>query len=161
MSKTPATVALTRAGIPHTVHPYRHDRDAVREGLGYGEEAAEALGVQPARVLKTLVAAVDGELVVAVLPVPARLDLKALAAAVGGKRAEMAEPAAAQRATGYVLGGISPLGQRKRLRTVVDASALEHDSVYVSGGRRGLDIELSPQDLVAATSATVAPCTTA
>ncbi len=161
MSKTPATVALTRAGIPHTVHPYRHDRDAVREGLAYGEEAAAALGVQPARVLKTLVAAVDGELVVAVLPVSARLDLKALAAASGGKRAEMADPAAAQRATGYVVGGISPVGQRKRLPTVVDASALEFETVYVSGGRRGLDIELAPQDLVAATGATVAVCTTA
>jgi len=161
MSKTPATVALTRAGIPHTVHPYRHDRDAVRDGLSYGQEAAEALGVQPARVLKTLVAAVDGELVVAVLPVSARLDLKALAAAARGKRAEMADAAAAQRATGYVVGGISPVGQRKRLRTIVDASALEHDTVYVSGGRRGLDIELSPRDLVAATGAIVAPCTTA
>jgi Cys-tRNA(Pro)/Cys-tRNA(Cys) deacylase len=161
VSKTPATVALARAGIAHTVHPYRHDRDAVRDGLAYGEEAAAALGIQPDRVLKTLVAAVDGELVVAVLPVSARLDLKALAAAAGGKRAEMADPTAAQRATGYVVGGISPVGQRKRLRTVVDASALEHDTVYVSGGRRGLDIELSPRDLVAVTGATVAACTTA
>ena len=161
MSKTPATVALARAGIAHTVHPYRHDHGALRDGLGYGEEAAAALGVEPARVFKTLVASVDGELLVAVLPVSARLDLKALAAAVSGKRAEMADQAAAQRATGYVVGGISPVGQRKRLRTVVDSSALEQDSVYVSGGRRGLDIELSPQDLVAVTGATVAPCTTA
>jgi Cys-tRNA(Pro)/Cys-tRNA(Cys) deacylase len=139
------------------VHEYSHDEDAVREGLSYGEEAAAALGVEAERVLKTLVAAVDGDLVVAVVPVLGRLDLKALAAAAGGKRAEMADPALAQRATGYVVGGISPLGQRRRLRMVLDAGALAHETVFVSGGRRGLDVELAPSDLMRVTAATTAP----
>ncbi|MEV4975844.1 Cys-tRNA(Pro) deacylase [Streptomyces scopuliridis] len=150
---TPATVALTAAGTPYTLHAYEHDPASP----SYGEEAAEALGVSPDRVFKTLVADVDGELTVAVVPVAGSLDLKALAAAVGGKRASMADPATAERTTGYVRGGISPLGQRKRLRTVVDASAEAHATVCVSAGRRGLEVELSPADLAALTSAVLAP----
>ena len=150
---TPATVALDAAGVPFTVHAYEHDPAAA----SYGEEAAEAMGVSQDRVFKTLLAEVDGVLTVGVVPVAAKLDLKALAAAVGGKHAAMADPAAAERATGYVLGGISPLGQRRRLRTVVDDSALAHDSVYVSAGRRGLEVELAPADLVALTSAAATP----
>ena len=154
---TPATAALARAGVAHVVRAYEHDPAVAAAAGGYGAEAAAALGVDPAQVLKTLVASVDGDLVVAVVPVDGRLDLKALAAAVGGKRAVMAEPAAAERATGYVVGGISPLGQRRRLRTVVDAGALEHPTVLVSAGRRGLDVELAPADLVALTGAVTAP----
>ncbi|MFF4170341.1 Cys-tRNA(Pro) deacylase [Streptomyces sp. NPDC001744] len=150
---TPATVALTAAGTPFTVHAYAHDPASP----SYGEEAAEALGVSPERVFKTLVADVDGELTVAVVPVAGRLDLKALASAVGGKRAAMADPAVVERTTGYVRGGISPLGQRKRLRTVLDASASGHATICVSAGRRGLEVELSPGDLAALTSAVVAP----
>ncbi|MGW1930392.1 Cys-tRNA(Pro) deacylase [Streptomyces sp. NPDC001919] len=150
---TPATVALTAAGTPFTLHAYEHDPASP----SYGEEAAEALGVSPDRVFKTLVADVDGELTVAVVPVAGQLDLKALASAVGGKRAAMADPAAAERTTGYVRGGISPLGQRKRLRTVLDASASDHASICISAGRRGLEVELSPSDLAALTSAVVAP----
>jgi Cys-tRNA(Pro)/Cys-tRNA(Cys) deacylase len=120
-------------------------------------EAALALGLDPAQVFKTLLADVDGKLMVAVVPVDRSLDLKALAAAVRGKRAVMAEPAAAERATGYVVGGISPLGQRRRLPTVLDMSALEWDSVLVSAGRRGLDVELAPGDLVRLTGAVTAP----
>ncbi|MFF0449497.1 Cys-tRNA(Pro) deacylase [Streptomyces sp. NPDC004609] len=150
---TPATVALTAAGTEFTVHAYEHDPSSA----SYGEEAAEALGVPPGRVFKTLVADVDGELTVAVVPVAGQLDLKALASAVGGKRAAMADPAAAERTTGYVRGGISPLGQRKRLRTVLDASAADHATICVSAGRRGLEVELSPSDLAELTSAVLAP----
>jgi Cys-tRNA(Pro)/Cys-tRNA(Cys) deacylase len=145
--------ALEQAGVVHTVHPYDHDPRAA----SYGLEAAEVLGVDPARVLKTLMADVDGRLVVAVVPVSGRLDLKALARASGARRAEMADPARAERATGYVVGGISPLGQRRPHDTVVDSSALDHDTVLVSAGRRGLDVELAPADLVVLTSATTAP----
>ncbi|MFF8901456.1 Cys-tRNA(Pro) deacylase [Streptomyces lydicus] len=150
---TPATVALTEAGVRFTTHSYEHDPAAA----SYGEEAAEALGVSPDQVFKTLLAEVDGTLTVAVVPVSGSLDLKALAAAVGGKRAAMADPAAAERSTGYVRGGISPLGQRKRLPTVVDASAEDRPTVCVSAGRRGLEVELSPADLVALTGARLAP----
>jgi len=150
---TPATVALTSAGVAFTVHSYEHDP----AHPSYGEEAAEAMGVSPERVFKTLVADVDGELTVAVVPVAGSLDLKALAAAVGGKRAAMADPALAERTTGYVRGGISPLGQRKRLRTVLDASAKEHDTICVSAGRRGLEVELAPSDLTTLTDAVLAP----
>ena len=150
---TPAFASLQRAGVPHTPHTYVHDPRVD----GYGIEAAEALDVAPARVLKTLMVQVDGELVVAVVPVAGRLDLKAVAAALGAKRAQMADPEVAQRATGYVLGGISPFGQRQPHRTVVDSSASTHDTVFVSGGRRGLEIELSPQDLVSSTGAVEAP----
>ncbi|MFR9675113.1 Cys-tRNA(Pro) deacylase [Streptomyces sp. TR06-5] len=150
---TPATLAAARAGVAFTTHTYDHDPASP----SYGEEAAEALGVAPERVFKTLVADVDGTLTVAVVPVSASLDLKALAAAVGGKRAAMADPAAAERSTGYVRGGISPLGQRKRLPTVVDASASAHATVCVSAGRRGWEIELAPAALVELTAATTAP----
>ena len=134
------------------MHTYSHDPR--RES--YGSEASEALNVPASRVLKTLVASVDGALTVGVVPVSAQLDLKALAAAAGGKKATMADPAAAERATGYVVGGISPIGQRRRLPVVIDASALEFPTVYCSGGRRGLEIELTPADLVRAANATVA-----
>lgn len=150
---TPATVALEQDGAAFTVHAYAHDPAAT----SYGGEAAEALGTAPERVFKTLVADVDGALCVAVVPVAGSLDLKALASAVGGKRAAMADPAAAERTTGYVLGGISPLGQRKRLPTVVDASALTHTTVFVSAGKRGLEVELDPKDLVRLTAAVTAP----
>ena len=152
MAQTPATVALTRAKVPYTVHAYEHDPSAG----SYGLEAAAVLEVDAARVFKTLVAEVDGRLTVAVVPVSGQLDLKALAGAVGGKRAEMADARAAERSTGYVLGGISPLGQRTSLRTVVDTTALAHGTVYVCAGRRGLEVELAPQDLVRLTAAVVA-----
>jgi Cys-tRNA(Pro)/Cys-tRNA(Cys) deacylase len=150
---TPATALLTRSKISFTLHPYDHDP----RSKAYGEEAAQALGVEPARIFKTLIATVDGKLACAVVPVAARLDLKAFAAALGSKRAELADPAAAARATGYVVGGISPLGQKARLRVVVDASVEGFETVYVSAGRRGLQVQLAPADLVQATSALVAP----
>jgi Cys-tRNA(Pro)/Cys-tRNA(Cys) deacylase len=150
---TPATVALTAAGVPFTVHSYAHDP----AHPSYGEEAAQAMGVSPDRVFKTLVADVDGALTVAVVPVAGTLDLKALAAAVDGKRAAMADPAAAERTTGYVRGGISPLGQRKKLRTVLDDSASAHTTICVSAGRRGLEVELAPDDLAKLTDAVLAP----
>jgi Cys-tRNA(Pro)/Cys-tRNA(Cys) deacylase len=150
---TPATALLARQRVPHTLHPYEHDP---RAG-SYGAEAAAALGVDPGRLFKTLVATVDGTLAVGVVPVTGSLDLKALAAALGGKRAALAEPAAAARATGYVTGGISPLGTRSRLRVAVDASATDWPTVYVSAGRRGLQVELAPADLIRLTAATVAP----
>lgn len=149
---TPATAALARSAVDHAVHPYEHDPAAP----SYGLEAAELLGVQPDRVFKTLLAKVDGRLVVAVVPVTGHLDLKALAAAADGKRAEMAHPTEAERVTGYVVGGISPLGQRRTLPTVLDQSALGFPTIYVSAGRRGLEVELSPADLVRLTSATTA-----
>ncbi|MEW2486714.1 Cys-tRNA(Pro) deacylase [Streptomyces sp. NPDC048411] len=149
---TPATVALTAAGTLFTTHAYEHDPASP----SYGEEAAEALGVSPDRVFKTLVADVDGTLTVAVVPVAGSLDLKALAAAVGGKRAAMADPVAAERTTGYVRGGISPLGQRKRLPTVLDESAQSHETICVSAGRRGLEVELAPTDLASLTGAVFA-----
>lgn len=153
---TPATLALTRAGVPFTTHTYRHDPGAP----SYGLEAAQELGLDPALVFKTLVVDADGTLVVAVVPVNSRLDLKALATAVGAKRAAMADPAAAEKATGYVVGGISPIGQRRTLTAVLDASAAGRDVVYVSGGRRGLDIGVSAADLVAVTGATLATIST-
>jgi len=140
-------VAAERAGIVFALHAYDHDPRAA----SYGLEAVEKLGVDPARVFKTLVADVDGTLTVAVVPVEAQLDLRSL-----GKRARLADPRAAERATGYVAGGISPLGQRRRLPTVVDASALAHETIHVSAGRRGLELELAPADLLALTGATTA-----
>ena len=154
---TPALVALAAAGVPHTVHAYHHDAAVPfgrSTGRSFGEEAATALNVSTAQVFKTLVADVDGSLVVAVVPVAGSLDLKSLAAAVGGKRATMADVAAAERATGYVVGGISPLGQRRRLPTVVDVSALDYPTIYVSAGRRGLDVEIAAADLMTLTGAT-------
>ncbi len=153
MAGTPATVALTRAKVAYTEHSYAHDPSSG----SYGLEAAAALGAPPERVFKTLLARVDGALTVAVVPVSGQLDLKALAAAVGGKRAEMAEPKDAERVTGYVVGGISPVGLRKALPTVVDVTATGFPTVFVSGGRRGLDLELASDDLVRVTRATVAP----
>ncbi len=150
---TPATALLARLGISYRSHTYEHGDRRV----SYGLEASESLGVAPERVFKTLVAEVDGTLTVGVVPVAAQLDLKALAAATGGKKAKMAEVAAAERATGYVAGGISPLGQRKRLPVVIDEAALNFGTVFCSGGRRGLQLELSPHDLVRAANATVAP----
>jgi Cys-tRNA(Pro)/Cys-tRNA(Cys) deacylase len=151
---TTATIALDRAKIPFTLHEYSHDPRA----QAYGLEASEALGVPPDRVFKTLVAAVDGvALAVGLVPVHRQLDLKALAAAVGGKKAVMAEVAAAERATGYVAGGISPVGQKKRLPVVIDSSARDLPTMFCSAGRRGLEIELTPADLVRATSAKLAP----
>ena len=134
------------------MHVYDHDP---RRGA-YGLEASDALGVAPEQVFKTLVAEVDGALTVGVVPVAGQLDLKALAAAAGGKKAVMADVAAAERATGYVAGGISPLGQRRRLPVVIDSSALEFATIFCSGGRRGLEIELAPADLVRAVGARVA-----
>ena len=142
---TPAIVAAERAGISFTLHEYEHEA-----GAAYGLEAAEKTGVDPARVFKTLVVSQDGTLAVAIVPVAAQLDLRAL-----GKRAALTERAAAERATGYVLGGISPLGQRKRLPTLLDESALAFETIFVSAGRRGLELELAPGDLLAQTGGRV------
>ncbi|SCG56483.1 Cys-tRNA(Pro) deacylase [Micromonospora inositola] len=150
---TPATALLAKQKITHSTHPY----DVSPAAPNYGALVAAALGVPPERVFKSLVTEVDGGLTVAVVPVTGELDLKALAAAVGGKRATMADRTVAERATGYVRGGISPLGQRRRLPTVVDASALDHPTVYVSAGRRGLQLQLNPTDLIALTAAVTAP----
>lgn len=150
---TPATQALSAAGVAFTLHPYDHDPAAA----SYGDEAAAALGVPAAAVFKTLLADVDGDLVVAVVPVSGQLDLKALAATMGAKRAALADLPRAERATGYVVGGISPLGQRRALVSVVDESALALAKMYVSGGRRGLDLGLSPADLVRVLGARTAP----
>lgn len=151
---TPATNAAQRAGIAHSVHEYPHAAGSRQ----YGTEAVERLGLDPTRVFKTLVArTADGQYVVAVVPVATTLDLKALALTVGAKQAEMADAAAAQRLTGYVVGGISPLGQKRALPTVIDASADAFETVFVSAGRRGLEIELAPGDLAKLTGATVAP----
>lgn len=150
---TPATALLIRQRVPHTLHPY----DVAPETPRYGAEVAAALGVPPERVFKSLVAAVDGVLTVAVVPVTGELDLKTLATAVGGKRATLADRVLAERTTGYVRGGISPLGQRKALPTVVDVSAGRFPTIYVSAGRRGLQLELDPADLIRLTAATTAP----
>jgi Cys-tRNA(Pro)/Cys-tRNA(Cys) deacylase len=149
---TPAVVALQSAGVAHTVHQYTHDQ----RSESYGLEAASELGLDPDRVYKTLMVSVDDRLAVAVVPVSARLDTKALARAVGAARAEMADLKVAERATGYVAGGISPFGQRRRHPTVVDETVHLWDTVYVSGGRRGLDVEIAPVDLVEVTGAIVA-----
>lgn len=150
---TPATLALAAAGILFRPHRYQHDPRAA----SYGLEAAEKLSVDPERVFKTLVADAGGRLVVGVVPVLARLDLKALAAAVGAVKAVMADPALAERRTGYVRGGISPIGQKTPLPTVVDESAILQQSIFVSGGRRGFDIELAPGDLCTVTGGSYAP----
>lgn len=149
---TPATVALARAGIAFELHSYDHDPRAT----SYGLEAATALGVDPARVLKTLLVTADRALAVGIVPVAGTLDLKAIARVLGAGRASMAEVAAAERATGYVAGGISPVGQRRPHRTVLDSSAVDHPSVFVSAGRRGVYLDIAPADLAAVTSATTA-----
>lgn len=148
MARTPGIAVAERAGIAFSLHEYSQDERAE----SYGREAAEKLGVEPARVFKTLVVCLDGELAVACVPVSAQLDLKAL-----GKRAELAESRRAEAATGYTTGGISPLGQRRLLPTHLDLSALDHETVFVSAGRRGLQIELDPRDLVALTGASLRP----
>jgi Cys-tRNA(Pro)/Cys-tRNA(Cys) deacylase len=149
---TPAVHALQGLNLAFELHRY-----AFSGAVGIALEAAEALAIAPARILKTLMASVDGRLVVALVPADRELSLKALAAAVGGKRAVMADLRQAERATGYVKGGISPFGQRQRSPAVVDRSVLEHATVFVNGGRRGLEIELDPNDLIAALGAIVAP----
>ncbi|MFZ2529153.1 MAG: aminoacyl-tRNA deacylase [Rhodococcus sp. (in: high G+C Gram-positive bacteria)] len=168
-TSTPATTLLTRRKVPHRVHEYDHDTRAVSHSAGsravsYGTEAVDILGprlgVEAAQVFKTLMVKLsDGKLAVAVIPVPAKLSLKSVAGALGVGKAVMAEPADAERATGYVLGGISPLGQRSRLRTVVDESAARWGRMLCSAGRRGLEIELTPADLIRLTGAVVAPIT--
>ena len=151
---TPAIDLLKKNRAEHRVHSYQHDP----KSASYGLEAAEKLGLDPARVFKTLLASTErNELVVAVVPVAGTLDLKALAQAAGAKKVEMADPMAAQRATGYLVGGISPLGQKKRLRTFIDSSAQAQPSIYVSAGRRGLEVELAPAVLAEHTSAAFAP----
>lgn len=154
-SSTPATTELIRRGIDFEEHEYTHLAGAE----SYGLEAAEALGVAAARVFKTLLSMADGRPVVAVVPVDSRLDLKALARTVGAHKAVMAAPEDAERVTGYVVGGISPLGQRRRHTTVVDESAAAHESIFVSGGKRGFDLELSPESLRRVTDALTAPVT--
>jgi Cys-tRNA(Pro)/Cys-tRNA(Cys) deacylase len=149
---TPAVRAAEQAGIAFTLLEYDYDPEADAIGM----QAAEALGRDPATVFKTLVVAVDRDLVFAVIPSDARLNLKTLAAASGAKKAELADPKQAERTTGYVVGGISPFGARKRLRTFVDSSAQSLDEMVVNGGRRGLQIALKPADLIRVTSATVA-----
>lgn len=149
---TPATAAAAGAGIEYTLHTYEADPNAG----SYGEAAADALGVPRGQLFKTLLAEVDGRLTAGIVPVSSSLDLKALAAAAGGKKARMADPEDAERATGYVVGGISPLGQRRRLPAVIDTSVSALGTVYVSAGRRGLQIELAPADLVRLTGARVA-----
>jgi len=152
VSGTPATVALAAAGIPFTEHAYEHDP----ANRNFGLEAAAVLDLDPGQVFKTLMADVDGQLVVGIVPVSGKLDLKALAAAIGGKKAEMADARLAEKRTGYVVGGISPIGQKLHHATVLDETAELYDTVFVSGGRRGLDLELTPADLVRATNAVVA-----
>jgi Cys-tRNA(Pro)/Cys-tRNA(Cys) deacylase len=158
---TPALDIVRAAGVTHAVHEYAAAEPAPPRGRDrrphYGADAAAALELDPARVFKTLVATVDGQLVAAVVPVAGELDLKALAAAVGGRRAALADPAEAERATGYVVGGISPLGGRRRLETVVDSSAGGHATIFVSAGRRGLQLELAPADLARLAGAREAP----
>jgi Cys-tRNA(Pro)/Cys-tRNA(Cys) deacylase len=152
MPSTPATVALRAAGIRFIEHAYDHDP----ANRNFGEEAATVLGLDPDQVFKTLMVDVDGRLTVAIVPVTGKLDLGALAAAVHGKRATMADPAVAERRTGYLVGGISPIGQKTASPTVLDETAELFDTVFVSGGRRGFDIELAPADLVEVTAATIA-----
>jgi Cys-tRNA(Pro)/Cys-tRNA(Cys) deacylase len=154
---TRAVTAVRRAGIDVTIHEFA---TPAADGRGYGVAAADAMGVPPPRVFKTLVVSADGRLGVAIVPVDKECDLKAVGAALGAKRAAMADQRDAERATGYVAGGISPLGPRRRLPTVVDASADDHATVFVSGGRRGLELELAPADLIGLTGAVVAAIAT-
>ena len=153
---TPAIEAARQAGVDIKLHEYDHDP----ANTSYGLEAAEALGLDPARVFKTLLVGLNGDrrrLAVAVVPVTGQLDLKAMARACGAKKVEMADPVQAERITGYVVGGISPLGQKRRLPAVIDVSANDFKTVFVSGGRRGLDIEINPQDLIRLCQASTAP----
>jgi Cys-tRNA(Pro)/Cys-tRNA(Cys) deacylase len=152
---TPAIRALDAAGVPFTVHEFEH-RPGARD---YGREAADELGVEHDQVFKTLVVVADGSLAVAIVPVSCQLSLKAVAAALGAKRAELCDPERAERTTGYVVGGISPFGQRRRLVTVIDETCELYEIVFVSGGRRGLDLGIAPDDLIAVLAAIVAPIT--
>ena len=152
---TPAVRALEAAGVAFTVHEFEH----VSGQRDFGREAATALALDPDQVFKTLVVTADAGLAVAIVPVSRQLSLKATATALGAKRAELCEPALAGRTTGYVVGGISPFGQRKRLPTVVDETCALFDTIYVSGGRRGLDLGVAPADLIAVTGAVVAAIT--
>lgn len=153
-ASTPAVAALIKAGIPHTLHAYTHDPDSE---LSYGLEAAQAIAIDPAQVFKTLCVVADGVLAMGVVPVDKMLDLKAIAHTLGAKKAQLADPADAERVTGYVVGGISPIGGRKPLPLVLDSSALGCQTIYVSGGRRGFDIGLAPNDLIAITRGSIAP----
>jgi len=153
---TPATDLLRRLGIAHELREYAVQR-APDGHHHYGLDAATVLGVDPATVFKTLIVSADDRLAVGLVPVASELDLKAIAAALGARRAAMADPAAAERSSGYVRGGISPFGQRRRLPTVLDASALSHAGILVSAGRRGLQVVVAPADLVSVLDATVAP----
>lgn len=155
MQVTPAVLALEAGGIAHTIHEYERGDDL----HDFGREAASALGLDPDQVFKTLVIVADDEMVVAVVPVSCQLSMKRIAAAVDAKKAVMCDRSAAERSSGYVVGGISPIGQRRQLRTVVDETAELFDEIYVSGGKRGLDIGLAPADLIALLGAVVAPIT--
>lgn len=148
MAKTPAMLRLSSLGISFTVHEYQHETSE----RSFGLEAADKLGLDRDRVFKTLVASVDGQLAVAVVPVSGSLDLKALATVLSAKKAELADPQLAERKTGYIVGGISPIGQKSALPTVIDETAQLFDTVFVSGGARGLDLELAPADLIRATN---------
>lgn len=151
---TPGINAAKKAKVSHRIHEYPHDPASE----SFGTEAAEKMGVDPSRVFKTLVVAIDGkELAIGIVPVTAMLSMKLVAKAAGGKKATMADKQDVQRSTGYVLGGVSPLGQKKRLRTFIDHSAQSFDTIYVSAGRRGLEIELSPEDLAKLTTAQFTP----
>ncbi|MCU1365739.1 MAG: transcriptional regulator [Ilumatobacteraceae bacterium] len=163
MASTPATLLLTKAGVEFRIHEFDHDPSE----RNYGAVAAEALGADPDQVFKTLLAQVEGHatvpgvpaanIAVGIVPVSGQLSLKELATAVGAKRAEMCDPTVAQRVTGYVVGGISPFGQKKHLPTAIDETCELYDTIFVSGGRRGLDIEIAPADLIAVLHAVVAP----
>lgn len=159
-SGTPALVALEQAGVVYRVHSFEHDVEDAKDRGGYGMAAAAAIGADPARVFKTLVALVDGHATIGVVPVDRQLSLKHLANAVRGKRAELAPVSVAERLTGYVVGGISPFGQKRRSPTVIDASALGFETIFVSGGRRGVDVEVGSADFIRLLGATVAEIAT-
>ena len=140
---TPAIKLLKKQKIPHTIHEYKHDSNA----YSYGEEAAQKMGVDPKRVFKTLVVQSDKMMAVGIVPVTSTLNLKSMAKALGVKKVTMADPKNVENTTGYILGGVSPLGQKKRLKTVIDQSAFEFESIFVSAGKRGLEVEVVPKDL--------------
>lgn len=157
-ASTPATVALVHAGVDFRIYEYDHDPDHMAEG--YGVEAAQRLGIDPRQIYKTLMADTGDERVIGIVPVDGHLDLKALAASVDAKKAVMADRAVAQRESGYVLGGISPFGQRTAHRTVLDEGAMAYDRILVSGGKRGFDVAVDPHELVRVLHAITAPLST-